>query len=171
MTKSANKTRAGGNRYYVYELIDPRSSLPFYVGKGTGKRAWAHAGNERAGREPNPHKAEILGQLRRAGLAVEVRIVQDGLSETEAFSAERRRIYALRGTLTNASKGQQSPTDRSRLWATNMLADIKPFDVWRRAARPTEHDIEMYWAVKRGFEEIAANGWTGGIFIPLSRAA
>lgn len=29
-------------KYYVYELIDPRNNIPFYVGKGTSKRMYYH---------------------------------------------------------------------------------------------------------------------------------
>ena len=29
-------------RYYVYVYLDPRDSEVFYVGKGTGNRAFAH---------------------------------------------------------------------------------------------------------------------------------
>jgi hypothetical protein len=29
-------------KYYVYELVDPRTSRVFYVGKGRGKRMHAH---------------------------------------------------------------------------------------------------------------------------------
>lgn len=28
--------------YYVYQYIDPRTNLPFYIGKGIGKRYLAH---------------------------------------------------------------------------------------------------------------------------------
>jgi hypothetical protein len=28
--------------YYVYQYIDPRNNLPFYIGKGKGKRYQTH---------------------------------------------------------------------------------------------------------------------------------
>lgn len=30
------------NNFYVYELINPNTMLPFYVGKGRDRRAWGH---------------------------------------------------------------------------------------------------------------------------------
>ena len=49
-------------KYYVYELIDPRNGEVFYVGKGSGKRAYKH---ERAvmngNRESLLFNSEIIG--------------------------------------------------------------------------------------------------------------
>lgn len=30
------------NKYYVYALSDPVNIMPFYIGKGCGKRAYTH---------------------------------------------------------------------------------------------------------------------------------
>lgn len=41
------------NKYYTYHLIDPRTDLPFYVGKGCNYRHSRHVGLVRKGKIPN----------------------------------------------------------------------------------------------------------------------
>ena len=74
--------------FYVYELLDPRTETIFYIGKGKGFRAWAHERNERTGKELNPFKAEILGDLRKRGLSPLIQVVEDGLSDFDACRLE-----------------------------------------------------------------------------------
>lgn len=112
--------------FYVYELVDPRTGLAFYVGKGKGRRAWVHEAAASNGRERNGLKAEVLGQIQRAGLTVDVRIVQDGLSEDVALRLERSMIVLRHAELTNIALGNRSPMEVVRAAARNDLATIKP---------------------------------------------
>jgi hypothetical protein len=41
------------NKYYVYSLIDPRTNVPFYIGKGIGARLYRHEKNVINGKIPN----------------------------------------------------------------------------------------------------------------------
>lgn len=86
--------------FYVYMFLDPlRGDEPFYVGKGKGKRAWAHTGNS--------HTDNRIRGIRAAGFRHTVRVVRDGLSETTALKVEAFLILKLgradlgTGSLTN----------------------------------------------------------------------
>lgn len=87
--------------YYVYAHCDPReksilcptelggvtSGTPFYVGKGTGKRAWSMNRNQ-------GHGLKIKDILRNGFSDFDiVHIFKDGLTEAEAFELESKLIY------------------------------------------------------------------------------
>ncbi len=74
------------NIYYVYYLIDPRNSQPFYVGKGSCERINAH---EREARRPiskqyNPKKCKIITDIINCGMSVIKQKIQEGLTESNA---------------------------------------------------------------------------------------
>jgi hypothetical protein len=74
------------NNYYVYQLIDPRNYLPFYIGEGKEKRAWSHL-TFNSGCN-NPHKDRIIRNIQKLGLVVIVNIVQDKLTKLESTKLE-----------------------------------------------------------------------------------
>ncbi|MBK6780896.1 MAG: GIY-YIG nuclease family protein [Gemmatimonadetes bacterium] len=81
--------------YYVYSLKDPRTSpaKPFYIGKGTGTRAYDHlikADDTRKGRR--------VREIAQTGYQAIVTLMADGLSELQAMKIEAELISAL-GTL------------------------------------------------------------------------
>lgn len=95
-----------GKLFYVYEHSRPDKDLPFYVGKGTGRRA--HNMENRSVR----HK-RIRGKLSRLGMCVEVRLVRDGLTNEEALSLEIERIAFWRAggvRLANGTDGGEGAT-------------------------------------------------------------
>jgi uncharacterized protein len=91
--------------HYVYIYINPIDGKPFYVGKGRGRRAVVHLDTEDASR-----KAQIIRQLRDAGVAPRIEILAHGLKDEEtAFRIEAAVIDALGlPSLSNAVRGWKS---------------------------------------------------------------
>lgn len=88
------------NEFYVYELRDPRCGLPFYIGKGKGKRIDAHERQARMG--VSSPKCERIKDIWAAGLEVEKEKIQFFICEKEAFQFEIERIHEIgRDNLTN----------------------------------------------------------------------
>lgn len=73
-------------RFYVYGYFEPGSELPFYVGKGTGSRAWDHFRSYLLN-GPTPFYKQ-LRELIANGQKPDVRLLEVDLSETEAFALE-----------------------------------------------------------------------------------
>jgi len=99
--------------FYVYQLIDPRTNKPFYVGKGCGNRATAHIAEARGSKAKwiNRIKCQIILNIELCGLEVVIDKLSDGLSESEAFDMEEQLIARMgrlvdgSGILSNIAKG------------------------------------------------------------------
>lgn len=95
---------AAPNKFYVYLLVDPRTGLPFYVGKGKGKRCHAHRKEALEGRRGA--KYTRIREILVAGLECEVRKVKWFFDNTEALEYEAELIWTIGPKhLTNISKG------------------------------------------------------------------
>jgi len=89
------------NDFYVYEHWRADKDIPFYVGKGRGKRAYLLT--QRSDR----HK-KIVAKLKRNGFDTIVKIVFENLSEEEALEKEIALISSWRSKgmdLVNITKG------------------------------------------------------------------
>lgn len=91
--------RVNMNEFYVYAHYKPSTDVPFYIGKGKGKRAWKITGrNEHWGRTVNKY-------------GFEVKILYSNLSEKEAFEKEIELIETYKEyNLTNMTNGGEGNT-------------------------------------------------------------
>ena len=92
------------NFFYVYAIKDPRprQPKPFYVGKGTGSRAYDHLVSPDSTR-----KYKRIKEILEAGRKPIIDILMDDLTEAQALKIEAELIAALGteesgGMLTNA---------------------------------------------------------------------
>jgi len=83
-------------KYYVYELVDPRNGKVFYVGKGSGDRAYRHERNVRNNnqyqRKSNPKLFSKIGSIIRNGMSIVVRIMDRFDTEDRAYEKEEELI-------------------------------------------------------------------------------
>jgi hypothetical protein len=98
-------------KWYVYELVDPRTDTVFYVGKGTGNRMHNH--EREAAKGVCSEKTSRINEITCAGLNVGKRKVAVFWDEQAAYDHEADRIvdYGLE-SLTNAIPGGGTAWDR-----------------------------------------------------------
>jgi hypothetical protein len=91
-------------KYYVYELRDSRDHLPFYVGKGKGRRVQQHEKNARNGKDMPCCKR--IRSIWEGGGQVEREIIFETDDEVQAYEKEKARIEELGiDNLTNVVRG------------------------------------------------------------------
>jgi len=103
--------------YYVYLLKNPTTMLPFYVGKGKGKRAQYHIlRNQKGKNTENPYKDHVIRQILNEGLSPIIEYVFWSNDEKMAYDFEEelivkygRKRYDPNGILTNLCKDNRPP--------------------------------------------------------------
>ena len=106
---------------YVYRLIDPRSGVTFYVGRGRGNRVFSHAaGDEKPSETEDAEslKIRMIRQIKNDGFQVQHVIHRHGMSDDGAKEVEAALIDAYPG-LTNIQPGYAS--DRGAMHAIQVI--------------------------------------------------
>lgn len=106
-------------RFYVYELIDPRSDIVFYVGMGRGSRMYDHVTESKRSRHKwtNIIKCQRINSILRDGYDVKYNKCLIGVSRSRAVKKEQQLIdrYGLivdgSGILTNVRRSKQHHGD------------------------------------------------------------
>lgn len=98
-------------KHYVYQLLDPNSKQPFYIGKGSKDRAWLHSkfkdGNQ------NIHKDRYIKKLYRQGLEPIVDIIKYFDDEQAAYEYEEQLTESIGlDKLTNMVIGARPPSKK-----------------------------------------------------------
>ena len=71
------------NTAYVYTLTDPRNGMPFYVGKGVGRRCHFHAW-EAKNSDKLTYKLNKIRKIQNLGLDIVVSKVEENVSHEQA---------------------------------------------------------------------------------------
>ena len=126
--------------YYIYEYIDPRTNLPFYIGKGKDTRMYDHVRTEQAKRE-NPDKAKVIQDIIDAGLFPIMREIESNIPvEADAYTREDYyiRLYGRRGI------------DPSGILTNKQLYAHPPTPVWDDAKKKKHSEFNAsYWTEER----------------------
>lgn len=98
-------------KYYVYRLVDPRSLLTFYVGKGCDYRVFQHMTNVKKlvskDEDLTSLKSQQIASIIADGMEVIPVIHRWGLTDAEAYELEAALIDAYPG-LTNIQSGHDA---------------------------------------------------------------
>lgn len=143
--------------YYVYELIDSRINLPFYVGKGKGNRAYYHLSENKRMRIENPRKYNKIQKIKSEGYEPSVNIVKYFDDENEAYDYEELLIkkYGRKniddgGILTNICESSRPPKLKGRTYQ-ELYGDEWEEQIQKRLK--TKKERGNYGGVKHHTEE------------------
>lgn len=108
--------------YYIYKLVDPRTNIPFYIGKGKGRRAETHLWDIPETR--NKYKENKIAEIRRSGTEPTIAyLIENIYDETVAYNIEAelisyygRKGYEKNGILTNVCADNRPPNHSGKTY-------------------------------------------------------
>jgi hypothetical protein len=143
--------------YYVYELIDPRVNLPFYVGKGKDNRVYFHLSEKSRAKSDNQRKFNKIQKIRKEGYEPEVKIVEYFENENDAYFYEESLIqkygrirYDEGGILTNICESSRPPKLKGRTYQ-EIYGDNWEEQIQKRME--TKKERKNYGGVRKHTEE------------------
>ena len=90
--------------YYIYQLIDPRNSKQFYIGKGKNRRMYDHE-KEANGDSDHP-KCNLIREIKSLGYVIEYEVLKRFELEDDAYDYEEKLIDEIGlHNLTNKIRG------------------------------------------------------------------
>ena len=105
--------------YYVYQLVDPITNLPFYIGKGKNTRANTHLWG--TSKSNNPRKDKKILEIRAAGYEPIIQYLYENLTQDDAYLKEEQLIaqfgridFDENGILVNIKKDAKPPSQKGK---------------------------------------------------------
>jgi hypothetical protein len=163
------KSQENENMYYVYALIDPRDELPFYIGKGKGRRASTHLWAIPETR--NEYKENKIAAIRAFGLEPRIEyLAEDIIDEQLAYKMEEdlitkygRKGYEEYGILTNVCSSARPPNHKGKSYEQIYGHDRALIEKKKRAdlqkARggygPSRHSVDSKLLIKESSVGVA----------------
>lgn len=142
LVDSIKGAAAHGHSFYVYTLAD--TGGVFYVGKGKGRRIFAHG-------KPDAQDTNYTKQLRiQEAERVERAVVAFFREEWAAYAFERELIAQHGPGLTNIASGCTASAEASRARLLLLKSKLAPLEVWRTTASAWQRDmaIELHGSVE-----------------------
>lgn len=143
--------------FYVYELIDPRVNLPFYIGKGKDDRVYFHLSEKSRAKSDNQRKFNKIQKIRKDGYEPEVKIVEYFDNENDAYFYEESLIqkygrirYDDGGILTNICESSRPPNLKGRTYQ-EIYGDKWEEQIQKRMK--TKEERKNYGGVRKHTEE------------------
>jgi hypothetical protein len=157
--------------FYVYALVDPITSGPFYIGKGHGKRCQQHL-KESYDRSDNKRKWHRIDLIRSQGSEPLIEILMQTESEHEALAREKALIahwgrigFEEGGILTNLTKGGDGVSGYKHTEDTKQLASRpkgKPSEETKQKISASTKGRTFNANSRRKMSESAKNAWKNG---------
>ena len=102
--------------YYIYEYVDPRNNLPFYIGKGSGQRKFGHL-KETLESTDNKKKYFKIQKIKSLGMEPIINVIIDNIKDEDlAYKIEDdyilkygREGFEEGGILTNICLNNRPP--------------------------------------------------------------
>lgn len=115
-------TQPNINLFYVYALIDPRTNIPFYIGKGKEIRYLSHFSDKQLLKEGNTKKTSKIKKLKTLGLSPIIEFYAQNIENEElAYQIEEDYIkkygrigFEKDGILTNICIGTNPPNFKGK---------------------------------------------------------